>query len=162
MNSFNDTFVHVTDLSGKETISRVTGGMKVKADRDESSVSGEERGQSQELIPSPALRCHVGCPGLRCQVQGGRNHRSSRQAEGYRWNRNQAARSRRTGRSPSSRPCRYANWPNRGRHPNPIRLYQEKGWSTRSTTISVHLSFRSIRLDYGGTLSPDIARVLAV
>jgi ribosomal protein S11 len=28
---------HVTDLSGKETISRVTGGMKVKADRDESS-----------------------------------------------------------------------------------------------------------------------------
>ena len=35
--SFNDTFVHVTDLSGKETIIRVTGGMKVKADRDESS-----------------------------------------------------------------------------------------------------------------------------
>ncbi|KFP44717.1 40S ribosomal protein S14 [Chlamydotis macqueenii] len=43
--SFNDTFVHVTDLSGKkgfllnvlETICRVTGGMKVKADRDESS-----------------------------------------------------------------------------------------------------------------------------
>ncbi|RRR21573.1 30S ribosomal protein S11, partial [Enterobacter hormaechei] len=35
--SFNDTFVHVTDLSGRETVSRVTGGMKVKADRDESS-----------------------------------------------------------------------------------------------------------------------------
>eukprot|EP00998_Keelungia_sp_KM082_P010716 NODE_6918_length_614_cov_94.956879_g6895_i0.p2 GENE.NODE_6918_length_614_cov_94.956879_g6895_i0~~NODE_6918_length_614_cov_94.956879_g6895_i0.p2 ORF type:complete len:151 (+),score=33.57 NODE_6918_length_614_cov_94.956879_g6895_i0:73-525(+) len=35
--SFNDTFVHVTDISGRETISRVTGGMKVKADRDESS-----------------------------------------------------------------------------------------------------------------------------
>eukprot|EP00438_Fugacium_kawagutii_P030023 Skav224513 [mRNA] locus=scaffold3860:12138:22685:+ [translate_table: standard] len=35
--SFNDTFVHVTDLSGRETIMRVTGGMKVKADRDESS-----------------------------------------------------------------------------------------------------------------------------
>merc|ERR1711964_647178 len=35
--SFNDTFVHVTDLSGRETISRVSGGMKVKADRDESS-----------------------------------------------------------------------------------------------------------------------------
>merc|ERR1712008_496372 len=30
--SFNDTFVHITDLSG-----RVTGGMKVKADRDEAS-----------------------------------------------------------------------------------------------------------------------------
>ncbi|RCI03386.1 ribosomal protein S14, S11, partial [Rhizopus stolonifer] len=35
--SFNDTFVHVTDLSGRETISRITGGMQVKADRDESS-----------------------------------------------------------------------------------------------------------------------------
>eukprot|EP01088_Endostelium_zonatum_P000871 TRINITY_DN11129_c0_g1_i1.p1 TRINITY_DN11129_c0_g1~~TRINITY_DN11129_c0_g1_i1.p1 ORF type:complete len:152 (+),score=34.21 TRINITY_DN11129_c0_g1_i1:46-501(+) len=35
--SFNDTFVHVTDITGRETISRVTGGMKVKADRDESS-----------------------------------------------------------------------------------------------------------------------------
>ncbi|XP_076463900.1 small ribosomal subunit protein uS11-like [Babylonia areolata] len=30
-------FFHVTDLSGKETIVRVTGGMKVKADRDEAS-----------------------------------------------------------------------------------------------------------------------------
>jgi len=35
--SFNDTFVHVTDLTGRETLIRVTGGMKVKADRDESS-----------------------------------------------------------------------------------------------------------------------------
>ena len=30
-------FVHVTGLSGKETMCRITGGMKVKADRDESS-----------------------------------------------------------------------------------------------------------------------------
>jgi small subunit ribosomal protein S14e len=29
--------VHITDLSGRETISKITGGMKVKADRDESS-----------------------------------------------------------------------------------------------------------------------------
>jgi len=35
--SWNDTFVHVTDGSGRETITKVTGGMKVKADRDESS-----------------------------------------------------------------------------------------------------------------------------
>ncbi|KAL0215970.1 hypothetical protein P9112_008154 [Eukaryota sp. TZLM1-RC] len=35
--TFNDTFVHVTDISGRETIARITGGMKVKADRDESS-----------------------------------------------------------------------------------------------------------------------------
>merc|ERR1711898_77286 len=35
--SYNDTFVHITDLTGRETLVRVTGGMKVKADRDESS-----------------------------------------------------------------------------------------------------------------------------
>ena len=35
--TFNDTFIHVTDLSGRETYARCTGGMKVKADREESS-----------------------------------------------------------------------------------------------------------------------------
>jgi small subunit ribosomal protein S14e len=35
--TFNDTFLHITDLSGRETLVRVTGGMKVKSDRDESS-----------------------------------------------------------------------------------------------------------------------------
>ncbi|GFP94686.1 40S ribosomal protein s14 [Phtheirospermum japonicum] len=35
--SFNDTFIHVTDLSGRETMVRITGGMKVKPDRDEPS-----------------------------------------------------------------------------------------------------------------------------
>jgi small subunit ribosomal protein S14e len=37
MATWNDTFIHVTDLSGRETLVRVTGGMKVKADREESS-----------------------------------------------------------------------------------------------------------------------------
>ena len=35
--TFNDTFIHVTDLSGRETYVRITGGMKVKSDREESS-----------------------------------------------------------------------------------------------------------------------------
>ncbi len=35
--SYNDTIVHITDLTGAETISRVSGGMMVKADRNESS-----------------------------------------------------------------------------------------------------------------------------
>ena len=33
----NNTFIHVTDLSGRETYCRISGGMKVKADREESS-----------------------------------------------------------------------------------------------------------------------------
>lgn len=35
--SYNNTLVHVTDLSGAETIARASGGMFVKADRLESS-----------------------------------------------------------------------------------------------------------------------------
>lgn len=35
--SFNNTIVHITDLSGAETIARFSGGMFVKADRYESS-----------------------------------------------------------------------------------------------------------------------------
>merc|ERR1712166_1579923 len=35
--TFNNTFIHVTDLSGRETYCRITGGMEVKADREESS-----------------------------------------------------------------------------------------------------------------------------
>jgi small subunit ribosomal protein S14e len=29
--------MHVTDMTGRETLARVTGGMKVRADREESS-----------------------------------------------------------------------------------------------------------------------------
>jgi small subunit ribosomal protein S11 len=35
--SYNNTLIHVTDLSGAETIARTSGGMFVKADRMESS-----------------------------------------------------------------------------------------------------------------------------
>merc|ERR1711907_898197 len=59
--SFNDTFVHVTDISGRETLVRVTGGMKVKADRDESSPyaamlaarSGIKIGRIEDVTPTP-------------------------------------------------------------------------------------------------------------
>lgn len=35
--SFNNTIIHITDLSGAETISRWSGGRIVKSDREESS-----------------------------------------------------------------------------------------------------------------------------
>ncbi len=35
--SYNDTIIHITDISGAETFSRKSGGMFVKADRNESS-----------------------------------------------------------------------------------------------------------------------------
>ena len=53
--SFNDTFVHVTDISGKETIVRVTGGMKVKADRDEVGFN------DYSFTPSPETSSLICC-----------------------------------------------------------------------------------------------------
>ncbi|MBI4141327.1 30S ribosomal protein S11, partial [Candidatus Woesearchaeota archaeon] len=35
--SYNDTIIHITDITGNETISVASGGMMVKADRMESS-----------------------------------------------------------------------------------------------------------------------------
>ncbi|CEL62043.1 40S ribosomal protein S14 OS=Podocoryne carnea GN=RPS14 PE=2 SV=1 [Rhizoctonia solani AG-1 IB] len=63
--SFNDTFVHITDLSGKETITRVTGGMKVKADRDESSPYA-----AMLAAQDAAVRCkEVGITALHIKVR---------------------------------------------------------------------------------------------
>ena len=35
--TWNDTFIHVTDISGRETYCRITGGMMVANDREEAS-----------------------------------------------------------------------------------------------------------------------------
>merc|ERR1712054_212682 len=64
--SFNDTFVHVTDLSGKETLVRVTGGMKVKADRDESSPYA-----AMLAAQDVAQRCkELGITAVHIQIRG--------------------------------------------------------------------------------------------
>jgi len=64
--SFNDTFVHVTDLSGRETLVRVTGGMKVKADRDESSPYA-----AMLAAQDVAARCkELGVTALHIKVRG--------------------------------------------------------------------------------------------
>jgi small subunit ribosomal protein S11 len=48
--SYNNTIVHITDLSGSETISRTSGGMFVKADRLESSPYAAMRAAAQAAI----------------------------------------------------------------------------------------------------------------
>merc|ERR1711979_117346 len=64
--SFNDTFVHVTDISGRETLIRVTGGMKVKADRDESSPYA-----AMLAAQDVAARCkELGITALHIKVRG--------------------------------------------------------------------------------------------
>jgi small subunit ribosomal protein S11 len=44
--SYNNTLIHITDISGAETIARTTGGMFVKADRLESSPYAAMRAAS--------------------------------------------------------------------------------------------------------------------
>jgi len=66
--SYNDTFVHVTDLSGRETIVRVTGGMKVKADRDESSpyaamLAAQDVAEKLKLLGINALHIRIRATG---------------------------------------------------------------------------------------------------
>ncbi|KAF0985621.1 hypothetical protein HZS_62, partial [Henneguya salminicola] len=64
--SFNDTFIHVTDLTGRETISKVTGGMKVKADRDESSPYA-----AMLAAQDVAARCKdVGITAIHIRIRG--------------------------------------------------------------------------------------------
>jgi len=64
--SFNDTFVHVTDITGRETLVRITGGMKVKADRDESSPYAAMLA-SQDV----AVRCkELGITALHIKLRG--------------------------------------------------------------------------------------------
>ncbi|KCZ74992.1 40S ribosomal protein S14, partial [Anncaliia algerae PRA109] len=94
----NDTFVHITDLTGSETIAKITGGMKVKSHRDESSpyaamlaatdaaekamskginalhIKLRGRGGVKSPLPGPgaqaAIRALIRYPGMRlCRVE---------------------------------------------------------------------------------------------
>ncbi len=66
--SFNDTFVHVTDSTCSETIIRVTGGMKVRADRDESSpyaamLAAQDVAERCKLLGIGALHVRIRATG---------------------------------------------------------------------------------------------------
>merc|ERR1712118_53222 len=70
--SYNDTFVHITDLTGRETLVRVTGGMKVKADRDESSPYA-----AMLAAQDVAARCkELGIVALHIKIRGTGGQRS--------------------------------------------------------------------------------------
>jgi small subunit ribosomal protein S11 len=66
--SYNNTLVHVTDLSGAETIARASGGMFVKADRLESSPYAAMRAASHAAFVAKdkgitAIHIKVRAPG---------------------------------------------------------------------------------------------------
>jgi small subunit ribosomal protein S11 len=57
--SYNNTLVHITDLSGAETIARTSGGMFVKADRLESSPYAAMRSASHAATPGPGAQAAI-------------------------------------------------------------------------------------------------------
>jgi hypothetical protein len=69
-----DTFIHVTDLTGRETLIRVTGGMKVKADREEASP------YAGILLKITSYLSYAGCQRRRRPIEGIKNQRTPRQA----------------------------------------------------------------------------------
>lgn len=60
--SYNNTIIHITDLSGSETISKASGGMMVKADRLESSPTaamGAARQAAEEAKEKGINALHI-------------------------------------------------------------------------------------------------------
>merc|ERR1740128_1587027 len=98
--SFNDTFVHITDLSGRETICRVTGGMKVR------------------LIVTRPLPTPL-CWPLRTSP------RKSRPLELLLCTSSSAPPAATGPRLPD--PCWHEDWTYRGLHPHPLRCYPQEG-----------------------------------
>ena len=117
--SFNDTFVHVTDPSGRETITKVTGGMKVKADRDEASPYAAMLA-AQDVV----VKCkELGITGLHIKM------RDRRQQD-------QDAGPRRAVGAPRARARRPQDRPHRGRDADPLRLHPPQVGPPRSPLVS--------------------------
>ncbi len=60
--SFNNTIIHITDLTGAETISKASGGMIVKSDRDESSPYAAMKAAAQaadEALEKGVVGVHI-------------------------------------------------------------------------------------------------------
>ncbi|EJW04305.1 40S ribosomal protein S14 [Edhazardia aedis USNM 41457] len=70
----NDTFIHITDLTGTETIAKVTGGMQVKAHRDESSPYAAML--ATQAAVKKALERGITAVHIRLRARGGVSQRS--------------------------------------------------------------------------------------
>ncbi len=69
--SYNNTILHVTDLTGSETIARVSGGMVVKADRLESSPTAAMMAAKQ--LAEKIKEAGINALHIRIRAPGGHN-----------------------------------------------------------------------------------------
>ena len=71
--SYNNTIIHITDISGAETISISSGGQVVKADRLESSPSAAM--MAAKKAASEALNSGINAVHIRIRAPGGSKHK---------------------------------------------------------------------------------------
>ncbi|KAJ1073819.1 hypothetical protein K5549_007057 [Capra hircus] len=70
--AFNDTFMHVTGLSGKETICHVTGGMKVKSSPHAAMLAAQDvdhRGKELGITATGGNRTKTPGPGAQSALR---------------------------------------------------------------------------------------------
>jgi small subunit ribosomal protein S11 len=73
--SYNNTIIHITDITGTETISKASGGMMVKADRMESSPTAAM--MAAKKAAEVALEKGINGIHVRIRAPGGHNGPSS-------------------------------------------------------------------------------------
>ncbi len=73
--SFNNTIIHITDITGKETMSQASGGMVVKAHRLESSPTAAL--SAAKLCGEAAREKGINALHIRVRAPGGHNGPSS-------------------------------------------------------------------------------------
>lgn len=69
--SYNDTIIHVTDISGAETLAMVSGGMVVKSDRMESSPTAAM--MAAKRVAEAVIEKGVNGVHVRVRAPGGHN-----------------------------------------------------------------------------------------
>ncbi len=107
--SFNNTIVHMTDLSGAETIGFSSGGQHVKADRLESSPYAAMK--SASAVATLAKSKGITAVHIKVRAVGGTGPEDTRP--------------RRPGRHQGHRSRRLQDRPHRRRHAHPSRHHKE-------------------------------------
>ncbi len=69
--SYNNTIIHITDITGTETIAKASGGMVVKADRMQSSPTAAMA--SAKLASEAALEKGINAIHVKIKAPGGHN-----------------------------------------------------------------------------------------
>ena len=73
--SYNNTIIHITDITGSETIAKASGGMVVKADRLESSPTAAM--MAAKIVAETAKEKGINAIHVKIRAPGGHNGPSS-------------------------------------------------------------------------------------